>query len=299
MPTPIPARTALSIADEAVWPRPQIEASRIAWPISARRCSSSARDPFGRARREPGQELLLADRADPAGHALAARLVAEERGDPAQRAGEVDRLVEDHDHPGSERRIDRPGAFERQRRVERLGSDEDPGRPAEQDRPDRLRPWPTPAAAGTPPASSSSCAQGRPERDLVDSRPGDVAGEAEELRPGRAFGPDRGIGRAAVAQDQRNVGERLDVVDRGGLAEQPDLDRERRLVARLAALALDRVEEGRLLAADVGAGADPQLDVERELGAEDLGAEQAGRPRLADRVRSGARRRAGTRRGGR
>jgi hypothetical protein len=60
----------------------------------------------------------------------------------------------------------------------------------------------------------------------------------------------------------RHVGQRLDVVDDGRLAEQPDLDRERRLVARLAALALDRFEQGGLLAADVGAGATPQLDVE-------------------------------------
>ena len=68
--------------------------------------------------------------------------------------------------------------------------------------------------------------------------------------------------------------ERLDVVHDGRLAEQADLDRERRLVARLAALALDRLEERRLLAADVGAGAAPELDVEGEAGAEDVGAEQ-------------------------
>ena len=59
-----------------------------------------------------------------------------------------------------------------------------------------------------------------------------------------------------------DVDEGLDVVDRRRLAEQPDLDREGRLVPRLAALALDRFEERRLLAADVGAGAAPELDVE-------------------------------------
>ena len=89
---------------------------------------------------------------------------------------------------------------------------------------------------------------------------------------------------AAVAQDQRDVDERLDVVDDRRLAEQPDLDRERRLVARLAALALDRLEERRLLAADVGAGAAPELDVEGEARAEDVGAEQAGRARRVDRA---------------
>ena len=108
--------------------------------------------------------------------------------------------------------------------------------------------------------------------------------------PGRATWPDRQksfgpvepsvpIARerlAAVEDDERHVDQRLDVVDDGRLAEQADLDRERRLVARLAALALDRLEERRLLAADVGAGAAPELDVEGEAGAEDVGAEEAG-----------------------
>src|SRR6266496_2772774 len=43
---------------------------------------------------EPGQELLLPDGADPAGHALATRLVAEEGSDPAECADHVRRLVE-------------------------------------------------------------------------------------------------------------------------------------------------------------------------------------------------------------
>ena len=45
--------------------------------------------------------------------------------------------------------------------------------------------------------------------------------------------------RPAVGDDVRDVDEGLDVVDRGRLAEEPGLEREGRLVARLAALALD------------------------------------------------------------
>src|SRR5690348_8632550 len=41
-----------------------------------------------------------------------------------------------------------------------------------------------------------------------------------------------------------------------------DLDRKRRLVARLSPVSLDGLEERGLLAADVRASADPQLDVE-------------------------------------
>ena len=103
-----------------------------------------------------------------------------------------------------------------------------------------------------------------------------MAREAEQLRPGRALGPDPGEGLAAVGHDAQDVGQRLDVVDDRRLAEQPDLDRERRLVARLAALALDRLEERRLLAADVGAGAAPELDVEGEARAQDVVTEEAG-----------------------
>src|SRR6202035_6085082 len=82
--------------------------------------------------------------------------------------------------------------------------------------------------------------------------PTDVAGDAEELGAGRPRGAGSGEGGAAREHDARHVGEGLDVVDDGRLAEEADLDGERRLRARLAAAAFDRVEEGRLLAADIG-----------------------------------------------
>ena len=62
------------------------------------------------------------------------------------------------------------------------------------------------------------------------------------------------------------------------------VDGERRLVARLAAEALDRVEERGLLAADVCAGALAQLDVEAHPLAEDVVAEQAARACLCNRL---------------
>ena len=141
-------RSADSIADDAVWPRPQIDASRIAWPISRRSASSSSREPDARAGGEARQQLLLADGPDPARDALAARLVAEELGDPAERVDQVGGLVEDHDHARAERRAGGPRRLEGQRHVERVGPDEDAGRAAEQDRPDRR------GRPGTPPASS-------------------------------------------------------------------------------------------------------------------------------------------------
>ncbi len=174
---PYPAAAdADSIADDAVWPRPQIDASRIAWPISRSSASSSSREPDPRAGRQAGQQLLLADGPDPARDALAARLVAEELGDPAERVDQVGGLVEDHDHARPERRAGGPSRLEGQRHVERVGPDEDARRAAEQDRPDR-------AVAGHAAGELDQVAQRRPELDLVD------AGSATWPDRQNSFGP--------------------------------------------------------------------------------------------------------------
>ena len=88
---------------------------------------------------------------------------------------------------------------------------------------------------------------------------------------------------AAHAQDHRDVHQRLDVVDQRRAAVQALDGRERRLQARVAALALERVEQRGLLAADVGAGAAVHDEVDRVVGAEDVLAEVAGRARLGHR----------------
>src|SRR5262245_43980899 len=57
-----------------------------------------------------------------------------------------------------------------------------------------------------------------------------------------------------LAQDRGHGCVTLGVVDRGRCAVEPESRRKRRLEARLAWLALERIEECRLLAANVGAG---------------------------------------------
>ena len=85
----------------------------------------------------------------------------------------------------------------------------------------------------------------------------------------------------------RRVGEGLDVVDQRRPVVEA-LDRgERRLQARVAALALERVEQRGLLAADVGAGAAVDDQLHLLAGAEHVLAEEAGlvglvRPPLED-----------------
>ena len=68
----------------------------------------------------------------------------------------------------------------------------------------------------------------------------------------------------------------LDIVDRGRAAVEAGAGRERRLQARLALLALEALEHRRLFAADIGAGAamDEQVEIVARFGG--VLAEQAG-----------------------
>ena len=108
-------------------------------------------------------------------------------------------------------------------------------------------------------------ARGDAELDLVVAGTLDVAGDRDDLRAGRLLGAERLEPVGALLDDQRDVAERLDVVDQRRALVEALVRGERRLEARVAALALERVEQRRLLAADVGAlpAVDPEL--EREI----------------------------------
>ncbi len=81
---------------------------------------------------------------------------------------------------------------------------------------------------------------------------------------------------SAVQRDQRRRAEGLDIVDHGRLLQIAVGDRIRRAVARDAALALERLDQRGFLAADIGAGAEMDGDVEVEARlARDRRAEQA------------------------
>ena len=61
---------------------------------------------------------------------------------------------------------------------------------------------------------------------------------------------------------------------RVGWPQRPLVGRVGRARPRRAAVALDRGDEGRLLAADEGAGADADVDAEAEAGVEDAAAQE-------------------------
>ena len=75
--------------------------------------------------------------------------------------------------------------------------------------------------------------------------------------------PKLGEPRRAAPQDRRRHRDAFDVVDRGRAAVEPDGGRERRLQPRHALLAFEALEQRRLFAADVGAGAAMEVEVER------------------------------------
>ena len=127
----------------AVCPSPQIDASRIGEGDLAEEPGDVL------AVRQPREELDLPLRADPARHALAARLVGEELGAPPDDVQDVGRLVEHDDGARPDRGAARAEAFGAQREVQVPSAQHGRRRAAALDRAQ-------PVAGRTPPARSSS-----------------------------------------------------------------------------------------------------------------------------------------------
>ena len=120
------------------------------------------------------------------------------------------------------------------------------------------------------PLSVDQVAEGFAEGQFVVARLLDAPGERENFDARAVDGAHRLVPVRAVGEDERDVGERLDVVDDGRLAVQPERGRERRADARLAALALERFHQRGLFAADVRARAEVGVNVKRGFRAEEF-----------------------------
>jgi hypothetical protein len=184
--------------------------------------------------------------ADPARRAEAAALVGEEVREVARHLEHVARAVEHHERAGRGHVLEGDAAAELARRQAR------PRRPADLHRlvsraPRRRAPAATVCRTGT-----RRCRGARrrptPTWSLVPADFG-VPMRAHQAPPSRAM--------CAAAPG-------LDVVDHRRLAQVAVGHRERRADARDAALALERLDQRRLLAAHVRAGAEVDLDVEVE-----------------------------------
>ena len=110
----------------------------------------------------------------------------------------------------------------------------------------------------------------------------DLARQGEDFGALALFGADRGEPFGAPQDDGRNIGVGFDVVHIGRVALVARFARVRGFHGRFAASAFHRMNQRRLLAADEGARAVAQLDVEREARAQDVVAQQPVFPRLFD-----------------
>ena len=122
------------------------------------------------------------------------------------------------------------------------------------------------------------------ERHFVDAGLHDVAADREQLRAGALVGAEGAVALGAVLEDVRHRHDGFDVVDHRRRGKGAADRREGRLEARLALEAFERIDESGLFAADVGASAAVDVDVERVVGAADVLAEQTGRVGLLDGV---------------
>ena len=192
---------------------------------------------------------------DPARHALAARLVAEEPQHVRRGREQVGALGHHHQRAGAEHRAGLGQRVEVEPHVEVVGAEEVRRRAA------GLHGGRAAAPPATPPARSSRSRDGGAHRHAVDAGPLDVPGDGEELQPDASRPSPWSCHHCAPRlDDDRHVGERLDRVHQRGPAPQAVDAGERRLVARLAAVPLHALDQRRLLAEDVAARRGEHLD---------------------------------------
>src|SRR6516164_307249 len=101
-----------------------------------------------------------------------------------------------------------------------------------------------------------------------------MAGETIDLRAGVSWPADAGKPGGAAPQDRRYDRNCLDIVDSCRAAVEADLGRERWFEPRLPLAPFEAFEQSRLLAADIGASAAMQVDIERPAGAARILADQ-------------------------
>src|SRR4029077_4617887 len=92
----------------------------------------------------------------------------------------------------------------------------------------------------------------------------------DKLQSGGSVQPLRFVPLNAAHQNLRHVCERLNVIDHRRLIPQSLLNGEWRLVPWLGTLAFDRFQQSALFAANVSAGTDEKIQLEREIASKDF-----------------------------
>lgn len=213
-----------------------------------------------------------------AGRALAARLVVVELAQAGDGADDVGRLVHDDDGSGTETGL---GVLERVEVHELVVADvlgEDGRGGATGD--DSLQVVPT--ASDATAVLVDQLLKGDGHLLLDGSGVVDVTGDTEKLGTSVALTTERVEPTGATAENCRGNGDSLNVGDGRRAAEDTDGSRERRLQTGLAGLALERLDKGGLLTADVGAHSTVEEDVEVVARSASVLADQAGLVCLLD-----------------
>ncbi len=183
--------------------------------------------------------------ADPAGGAEAATLMGEEAGEVASHVHEVTLPTQDHEGTGGGQVLEGQGAVELGRRQ---------GHPRRAGDLDGL--------GATAAAVRKDLAYRGAEGVFVDPRPGHVAANAQQLAAGGLLGAGAPEPVATPLDDTGGGQEGLDIVDHRGPPQKAADDGIGRPLAHHAAPALQGFDEGRFLAANIGPGAEVNVDVE-------------------------------------
>jgi hypothetical protein len=131
------------------------------------------------------------------------------------------------------------------------------------------------AAPDAAPDVENDLPQGGAHGNFDEARVVDLAGEGEDFGTLGLLGSYRGEPLGSLGYNYRDIGQGFHVVDYRGLTPESLYSREWGLGDGHAPVALYGFEQGRFLAADKGAGAQPYLHIEGEIGAQDILAHEA------------------------
>lgn len=216
--------------------------------------------------------LLRPFRTFAARSALAARFVVVELRQPRDRADDVCALIHDDDSRGAESTL---AIFQRVEihdlRVARSFGQDGRGGAAGDDGFEVV-----PAAAHAAAVLVDELAEGDGHFFLHRAGVVDVAGDAEEFRAGVALAAEGVEPVRPAPDDGGSDGDGLDVRHGAGAAEEADSGREGGLEAGFTGLALEGLDQRGFFAADVGAHAAVQVDIEVVAGAAGVFADEAG-----------------------
>src|SRR6266850_1267456 len=215
-------------------------------------------------------------RANAAGNAFAAGLVAIKTDSVQSHVQHAGGIVANNDRAGTEHRAGFGKRFEieahvnhRSRKIARRGAG-------------RRERFQLAASANTACMMEDDFAHGRAHGDFEYSGASHVATDADKLQTAGAAGALSGEPIDTPRENLRHVDESLDVIEYRGLLPETRLHGKRRLVARLGSMSLNRLHQRGFLAADVAAGADEDFEFEIKFATEDFLSEKAGATAAAD-----------------